>query len=157
LTGSAFLYTSNTFSQNTVTPSIFENIIGAWQGSLTYLDYTSNKPYTMPVNLYIEKGKNEYQVKLLLEYPKEPNANSSDKIKITKDGTKINNAKVVLVEKVSENETQITTEYSGKDNNQKAIIRLIYGIGGANLSIQKEVKFENTENWILRNKYNYTR
>jgi len=154
---SIFLFTSISFGQNTVQPEILENTIGEWKGSLTYLDYQTNKPYTMPVNLSIEHGKNKHQFKLFLEYPKETNANSTDKIKISKDGTKINKADVISNRKISEDEFEIITEYSGKDNNQKAEIRVIYIIGKAKLIIRKEVKFGNTENWILRNEYNYKR
>ncbi|WP_407557059.1 hypothetical protein [Winogradskyella sp. 4-2091] len=154
---SIFLFTSISFGQNTVQPEILENTIGEWKGTLTYLDYQTNEPFTMPVNLRIENGKNEYQFKLFLEYPKEQNANSTDKIKISKDGTKVNKADVISNREISEEKFEIITEYSGNDNNKKAEIRVIYIIGKAELIIRKEVKFENTENWILRNEYNYKR
>jgi hypothetical protein len=152
-----FLFASISFGQNAVQPEILENTIGEWKGALTYLDYQTNEPFTMPVNLRIENGKNKYQFELFLEYPKEPNANSTDKIKISKDGTKINKADVISNKKISEEDFEIITEYSGKDNNKKAEIRAIYIIGKAELIIRKEVKLENSENWILRNKYNYKR
>ena len=154
---SIFLFTSISFGQNTVQPEILENTIGEWKGALTYLDYQTNEPFTMPVNLRIENGKNKYQFKLFLEYPKESNANSTDKIKISKDGTKINKADVISNRKISEEEFEIITKYSGKDNNKKAEIRVIYIIGKTELIIRKEVKFENTENWILRSEYKYKR
>lgn len=152
-----FPFTSISIGQNTVQPEIFENTIGEWKGSLTYLDYQTNEPFTMPVNLRIEKGKNKHQFKLFLEYPKETNANGIDKIKISKDGTKINKTDVISNRKISEEQFEIITEYSGKDNNEKAEIRVSYIIGKEEFIIRKEVKFENTENWILRNKYNYNR
>lgn len=154
---SIFLFTSMSFAQNSVKPEILKNTIGEWEGTLTYLDYQTNEPFIMPVNLRIENGKNKHQIKLFLEYPKEPNANSTDKIKISKDGTKINKANVITNKKISEEKFEIITKYSGKDNNRKAEIRVIYLIGKAELIIRKEVKFENTENWILRNEYNYKR
>ena len=154
---SIFLFTSISFGQNTVQPEMFEHTIGEWKGSLTYIDYQTNEPYTMPVNLRIENGKNKYQFKLFLEYPKEPSANSTDKIKISKDGTKINKTEVISNRNISEEEFEIITKYSGKDNNEIAEIRVIYIIGKAELIIRKEVKFEKTGNWILRNEYNYKR
>jgi hypothetical protein len=154
---SLFLFTSISFGQNTVQPGVLESTIGEWKGALTYLDYQTNESYTMPVNLRIENGKNKYQFKLFLEYPKEPNANSTDKIEISKYGTKINGADVISSRKIAEDEFEIITEYSGKDNSEKAEIRVIYSIGESKLTIRKEVKFENAENWILRNEYNYKR
>jgi hypothetical protein len=157
LSVSIFLFTSISLGQNTVQPEIFENTVGEWKGTLTYLDYQTQEPFIMPANLRIENGKNKYQFKLSLDYPKEPKANSTDKIKISKDGTKINKADVISNRKISEEKFEIVTEYSGKDNNKKAEIRVIYIIGKTQLIIRKEVKFENTENWILRNEYNYKR
>ena len=154
---SIFLFTSISHGQNTVQPQILEHTIGEWEGTLTYLDYQTKEPFTMPANLRIEKGKDKYQFNLSLEYPKEPKANSTDKIKISKDGTKINKANVISNRKISEEAFEIITEYSGKDNNKKAEIRIIYILGKTQLIIRKEVKFENTEDWILRNEYNYKR
>jgi hypothetical protein len=152
-----FLFTSTSFGQHTVQPEILENTIGEWKGTLSYLDYQTNEPYTMPVHLRIESGKNKYQFKLFLEYPKEPSANGTDKIKISKDGSKINKANVVSNREISEGNFEIITEYSGNDNNIKSEIRVTYIIRKVELIIRKEVKFENTKNWILRNEYNYKR
>ena len=157
LSVSIFLFTSINFGQNTVQPEILEKAIGEWKGTLTYLDYQTKEPFTMPANLRIENGKNKYQFKLSLEYPKEPKANSTDKIKISKDGTKINKANVISNRKISEEEFEIITEYLGKDNNKKTKIRIIYILGKTQLIIRKEVKLKNTENWTLRNEYNYKR
>ena len=107
ITLSIFLFKSTSFGQITVKPEILENTIGEWKGSLTYIDYQSNEPFTMPVNLRIENGKNNYQIKLFLEYPKEPNANSTGKIKISKDGTKINKADVISNRKLSEEDLSL--------------------------------------------------
>ena len=32
---------------------------GSWQGKLTYLDYSSGKPYTMPANIKISLTENK--------------------------------------------------------------------------------------------------
>ena len=50
----------------------FSPALGKWKGSLTYLDYTSGKPYTMPAWVEIVPGKS--QVVLGYEYPNEPKA-----------------------------------------------------------------------------------
>ena len=33
----------------------FYKLSGTWEGSLTYLDYSSGKPYTMPANVEIKR------------------------------------------------------------------------------------------------------
>jgi len=154
---SMFLLASIGFGQHTVRPEMLENIMGEWEGALTYLDYQTNEPFTMPVNLNIENGKNEYLFKLFLEYPKEPKANGTDKIRLSKDGTRINKATIISTRELTEEEFEIITEYSGKDNNKKAQIRVTYIIKRTELIIRKEVKFKNSEEWILRSEYNYNR
>ena len=64
-------------------------LTGCWQGSLTYLDYTSNKPFTLSANLVIKQMGRSNKFIFSNIYPKEPNANSSDTILISKAGRKI--------------------------------------------------------------------
>jgi hypothetical protein len=153
----AFLFPINNYSQNNVTTDDLKTLLGEWAGTLTYTDYGTNKPFTMPANLIVSQGKNNYQLILNINYPKEPNANSKDKIKISKDGSQLNKldikSKVVLPNGL----IQITTQYSGKDNEKKALIKNIYFIGTSDFIIRKEVKFENSEDWLIRNEYKYSR
>ena len=152
-----FLFSFENYSQNTVTKDDIKILLGEWTGTLTYIDYSSNKPYTMPANLTVKQGKNENQLLLVIIYPKEPKANSRDKIKISKNGQLLNGKTVKSNEKLSNGLTQITTEYSGKDNNKNALIRNVYIFGENQFEIRKEVKFENSDEWLVRNEYNYNR
>ncbi len=85
-----FLLPIHNYSQNIVTTDDLKILVGEWVGTLTYIDYSTNNPFTMPVNLNVKQGKNNYQLILNINYPKEPNANSKDKIKISKDGIQLN-------------------------------------------------------------------
>ena len=153
----ALLFSIKNYSQNIVTKDDLQILLGKWTGTLTYIDYGSNKPYTMPANLIVEQGKNENQILLFNNYPNEPKANSKDKIKISKNGELLDNKRVKSKEKLADNQIQIITEYFGKDNKKKALIRNIYIIGEKKFVIRKEVKFNNSEEWIVRNKYSYNR
>lgn len=144
-------------AQNTVTPNDLNLLLGEWTGTLTYTDYRSNKPYSMPANLLVKQKSNPYMLMLNINYPNEPKANSNDKIKISKDGTHINKTKVTTRKNLPGGLIEIRTEYSGKDNNQNASIKNIYLIGQNKFVIRKEVKFENTDEWFMRNQYSYTR
>ena len=144
-------------SQNTVTTNDLEILLGEWVGTLTYTDYGTNKPFTMPANLIVSPGKNKYQLILSINYPKEPNANSKDKIKISKDGTQLNNLKITSKVVLPNGQIQIITENFGKDNGKKALIKNIYIFGASDFIIRKEVKFENSDNWLMRNQYEYKR
>jgi len=153
----ALLFSLENYAQNTITPYDLNVLLGEWTGTLTYTDYSSNKPFTMPANLIVKQGKNENQILLLINYPNEPNANSKDKIKISKNGTQLNKIDVKSKQKLSNGQVQIITEYSGKDNNKNALIKNMYIIGKTLFIIRKEVKFENSDDWLMRNEYKYIR
>jgi len=144
------------FSQN-VTVEDLEMAIGNWEGSITYIDYQSNKPFTMPANLRVEQGKNAYTLLLNNSYPNEPKANSSDKIKISKDGSFLNKHQVTTRTKSKNNGVELQTEHESKDAGKKALIRYTYRIGPEIFMIRKEVQFKAQNNWLKRSEYSYTR
>lgn len=152
-----YAQTSSRDVSEMVTPEDLKIILGKWTGSLTYVDYRTNKPFTMPSNVDVKQGKNEKQLLLLITYPKEPNANSKDKIKISENGQQLNKKEVNSRQILSNGQIQITTEYLGKDNNKPALIRNIYILGDKQFVIRKEVNFENTNNWMMRNEYSFER
>lgn len=144
-----------TSSEKKVFPNDLKIILGDWKGTLTYLDYSSGKPYTMPANLTVKQGKNENELLFIHMYPNEPKANSSEKLKISGDGKQLNNKDVESKEKLPNGQIQIITEYKGKDNKQNALIRNIYILAENQFVIRKEVQFENSDEWVKRNEYNY--
>ena len=138
----------------------FATALGAWKGKLTYLDYSSGKPYTMPANVIIsvnEKGKGE--IVLALIYPDEPKANGNDTLVISKNGMELNGAKLVSKKITSDGSVQIITDKEGTDgnDNKKALLRHVYTINKNNFSNRKEVRFAGTDKWILRNEYVFNR
>lgn len=153
----ACLFSINNQAQNSVTPADLEPLLGEWTGSLTYVDYSSNKPYTMPANLTVSQGKSEHQVSLMYTYPNEPSANSKGKLKISDQGKKLNNEMIVSREVLSDGSVQITTSYNGKDNNKEAMVKGAYILGKTICVIRKEVKYINSDKWLKRNEYSFQR
>jgi len=153
----AFLLPINNYSQNIVTTDDLKTLLGEWAGTLTYIDYGTNKPFTMPANLIVNQGKNNNQIVLNNNYPNEPNANSRDKIKISIDGTQLNKLDIKSKQVFPNGQVQITTQYSGKDNGKQALIKNIYIFGTSEFIIRKVVKFENSDDWLMRNEYKYVR
>lgn len=129
------------------------NSVGSWEGKLTYLDYSTGKPYTMSANIKISLTENKNGYIMGYEYPNEPQANSKDTTYI------INNYfgkdKIVKFKKASDGGFTLVTEIVGKDgnDNKKAILRHTYLLKSSTFSIIKDVKFEGTNKWIKRNKY----
>ncbi len=138
--------------------SDLDRVVGTWEGSLTYIDYQSGKPFSMPANLIIERGKKNTLV-LHHQYPNEPKANGKDKWTISKDGKSINGKSLKLRETIKEGEVKFITEYPGKDgnDNRSALIREIYIMGVNRLVVRKEVQFIGDTNWIKRSEFEYQR
>lgn len=161
----ALLFSFNNYAQQAITESSermlnsedFEILLGDWIGSLTYIDYSSKKPYTMPANLTVKQGKNKNQLILFFIYPNEPKANNKDKIMVSKNGQKLNEKVVKSKQVLSKGQVEIITEYNGKDNNKKVIIRNVYILGSKQFVIRKEVKFESSDDWLKRNDYDFER
>ena len=157
LTISLIFLSTILLGQNNVTSEEIDQTLGSWKGTLSYIDYTSNKPFSMHTNLNVKKGKNKNQLILEITYPNEPKANNKEKILFSKNGTHLNNHKIVSKEKLLSGHLLIITEHSGKDNQKKARIKNIYTIGKNQFVMRKEVKFKDSEKWMLRNEYNYER
>lgn len=149
--------TSKTVALQKTNPEDLDTLIGEWTGTLTYIDYRSNEPYTMPADVNIKKGKSENKFILDNIYPNEPKANNTDKLVLSKDGNKINNYPIVSSTELPDGVIQIKTEHAGKDNNQKALIQNIITISQDKFINAKYVKFENSEEWIKRSEFNYRR
>ncbi len=144
-------------SQVQITPEDLSAVIGQWEGNLTYLDYQSGNPYTMPANLVVEQGKDKNSLVMNYIYPNEPKANSSDKLKLSKNGTLLNKHLVSSREELENGQIQIQTKHTGKDDNKKALILYTYIMGREIFVMRKEVQFDNSGEWIKRSEFKYSR
>jgi hypothetical protein len=131
--------------------------LGKWSGSLTYLDYSSGKPYTMPADIIISFAVNPAGYIMTYEYPKEPKANSVDTTYL-KDHY-FGKEKVIQFNKKSSGDFILITAYEGKDgnDNKKAVLRHTYTLEGNSFSMKKDVQFKGTSKWIQRHEYLLTK
>lgn len=129
------------------------NSVGRWEGKLTYLDYSSGKPYTMLANIMIDLTSDKKGYVMGYEYPKEPQENSKDTSFIIDNF--FDKEKIVEFKKDSDRGFRLVTEKEGEDGNdhKKAILRHTYQLISNTYSIKKEVKFEGSNVWIKRNEY----
>ncbi len=135
----------------------FTMIIGKWEGTLTYLDYKSGKPYVMPANAEVSRIDSTGIFILRNIYPNEPGANSQDTIIITTDGKYIDGASVVSRSENDNGSVTITTEKPGIDGNDRrsAVFKYTYSLGKNEFSRKKEVMFTGETEWITRHEYKY--
>jgi hypothetical protein len=127
--------------------------VGYWKGRLTYLDYSSGKPYTMSANIKISLTEDKSGYIMGYEYPDEPHANSKDTTYIL--NKLFGKDKIIEFKKDSEGGYKMITEVDGNDgnDNMKAILRHTYLLKNNTYSVVKDVKFDSTDKWIKRNEY----
>lgn len=137
----------------------FQKLSGSWQGSLTYLDYTSGNPYTMPANIDVKRISNTNQFTFFHIYPDEMNANSTDTVVISKDGKYIDLEFVKSRRKLNNGVIEIITEEIGTDGNdhKPATFKHTYTLSKNIFKIRKDVQFIGENDWIKRHEYSYTR
>lgn len=148
------------FSQSGhLTNKDIKRVVGCWEGTLTYLDYSSNKPFSMPANLNVSQIGKSDSFSFANLYPEEPNANSVDTVTISPNGKAMNKEVVKSKHTLKDGSLEIVTELLGEDgnDNKKATFRFTYIIGPHVYEHKKEVQFVGTSTWILRHEYKYKR
>jgi len=134
-------------------------LTGLWEGSLTYLDYTSGEPYTMGANVDIKRIGGTNRLLLSVSYPEEASANSTETLTLSADGTHIDDETVISRAEAKNGDILIVTEKTGTDGNddRPAVFRFTYIIGRSTFSKKKEVRFDGETEWVTRHEYSYTR
>ncbi len=137
----------------------FRPVLGKWEGSLTYLDYKSGTPYTMPANVEISRLAGTPDLLVKQSYPDEPEANEADTVMIAAKGTLLDGEKVVSKRKLTDGNMEIVTEIQGVDGNENkpARMRHTYTLGRNVYLVRKDVLFDDEKEWVMRHEYRYER
>lgn len=155
MAGSSFMTAIPLLSLNNL-----EALSGNWSGTLTYLDYSSGKPYTMEASIRIANiARNDSSLTISYVYPKEPKANGVDTLTISHGGKYLAGARLVEIKLEPNKDFELMTESDGTDGNdgKKAIIRKTYILKGSSFTIRKDVKFDDSKTWINRHIYDFVR
>ena len=107
-----------------------------WEGSLSYLNYDSDKRSTIP-------GEDQH--------------NAKERLKLSSDGTRINGYLITNREQTTGGTLILTTEGRGQDDNRSAEVQVIYKVAEDRFSIRKNVRFKSSEAYINRNEYSLRR
>ena len=134
----------------------FIAIEGEWVGTLTYTDYSSGMPTVIAANASVT-SISENRIDYTASYPNEPWEDSESTMIISKDG-RLLDGHVVSERVVTEDETLIVrTQFRGEDDDRPADIRLTYGLTETNFYIRKDVRFDDSDSYLRRNIYEFTR
>ncbi|MGH9940815.1 MAG: hypothetical protein ACRD9R_00460 [Pyrinomonadaceae bacterium] len=129
-----------------------------WTGTLTYVDYRTNKKVSLPSNLTVTpSAADKLSWVFEYQYPDEPKANNKETVTISPDGRIIDGEAVIEKTNLAGNTLKIVTEKSGADNDRKALFRFTYLLNASSFSITKEVRYEGATEFFERNQYRWTR
>ncbi|MEO8573272.1 MAG: hypothetical protein ABI481_04825 [Pyrinomonadaceae bacterium] len=158
LIGLLFLLVSYTFTLGQIVvlkPKDLKLLEGKkWTGTLTYLDYTSNKRTSIRSNLTVARKTNKPATwAFSYEYPDEAKANKLSEAVLSDDGKTFFGERVIAKTHPNRKALMLVTTQPGSDNNKKAVFRYTYLVDAKNLSLKKEVQVEGSSVWFLRNEY----
>jgi hypothetical protein len=145
-------------SPTKISTADFKPVFGNWEGSLTYLDYSSGKPFSMPANIAISRLGSK-QLIFANAYPEETGANAVDTSTIAKNGTLLDEEKLISKRKLEDGNLEIITEYTGPDGNDNLLARIrhTYIIGKTLFVRRKDVMFVGDAEWIMRHEFRYNK
>ncbi|MEL6135599.1 MAG: hypothetical protein AAFR59_19745 [Bacteroidota bacterium] len=155
---SLFLLTSASLFGQEIKEQDFGQVLGDdWKGTLTYLDYQSGKKVDIPVELKVSKLK-EGQYLLEYSFPEEPQANSKSKVKISKDGKKLDKYRVLSREMLDGGKTKVVCLGDGKDDGKKATLFYTYTFYKDEFIMRKDVQYSlGNQQPFFRNEFRFTR
>lgn len=142
-----------------VLPADLDLISGQpWTGALTYLDYTSSKPTTIPCTMIIARIPDpDLAWEMRIGYPDEPHANSSNVLRIGAAGTTLDNETVLERTTMRDGAIRLVTKTTGTDADRKATFKFIYVLSPNSCSIQKLVCPEGESVFFERHIYRWVR
>ncbi len=151
----SLLSSYNSSAQTTISSSDFKSLIGSWSGTLTYLNYSDGTPFSMPVELKIVQIEETNKFTFYFSFPDEPQANSEETFSISDSGNMLNGEPVISKRLLEDGNLEIVTESTGNDDELPATIRQTYIIGADDFITKKDVLFEDMEEWLHRNEFNF--
>lgn len=157
------LLLSSVSAQVKVKNKELKNLAGNWQGELEYLDYKNDESKTRlklsSLNT-IKDGK--FSQEIVYVEPNGKTVKSGGSFALSPDGRQIVEEKIKWTitknsfDKQGKTRT-IVYETKWKDNDRNADLRETMIIGKDEFSVTKEVRYENTADFFVRNTHRYTR
>lgn len=126
-----------------------------WTGELEYLNYGSDERSIIPVRM-VAREPDRRSLSYGFLYPGESHKNAADRLRISRDGRKLNGHTLISRAMGEDGSLILVTEGQGRDDNRPATIRFTYEIKPDRFVVRKDVRFaEGT--YINRNEYRLSR
>jgi hypothetical protein len=145
-----------------VTAADIDLLTGApWNGTLTYLDYTSHQQTTIKSSLSVTRlpprPDSAFAWDMRVGYADEPQANSGETAVLTRDGRVFRDGAVLERTLLPDGSVRVVTEQDGEDDHRNARFRFVYLLGREQSSIQKLVRFTPQEAFFERHVFRWSR
>lgn len=140
-----------------------KELAGNWSGELIYLDYGDDKSkITLKVKTQNIWTKTNLKRDVVFTEPNGKEIKSSSAMTIGDDKRTLIEDKdswrvVKNIFDGDKKQRTIVLETNGSDNNKKALIRKTMVIGRGEYTITKEVRYEGTNDFFVRNEFRFTR
>ncbi len=126
-----------------------------YAGALTYLDYGSGDLVTLDVRAGVTVKLN--CLNIAIQYPDEPQANSTNEYCISEDGSSFAGAKLISLQRLGPNFLAFQTQETGEDDNKPALLRQSYILSRKAITSGREVSYDDGDTWIERNELDIER
>ncbi|GAB3824254.1 DoxX family protein [Hymenobacter jeollabukensis] len=133
-----------------------------WQGTLTYLDYQSQRPVTLVTRLNgMQAGAGELVLDYQYQEPEGGLVKGFERLRLRPDGHGLvwDELPMRLHQRTARPDStlQLVLVGEGRDDNRPATIRRTVLIGARRCRIRKEVRFAGQTDFLQRNEYQFTR
>ncbi|MCC3153501.1 hypothetical protein Q3A66_11730 [Hymenobacter sp. BT770] len=154
--------TSSTVPAPRLTESELSEAMGQWQGSLTYLDYSSGKTVKLNTTMRGEMaGPNQLLLHFDYEEPNKRHVLGTDTLTLARDGAHMRWDKsdftIQAKQWLPEQTLRLVLEGPGQDDNRPATIRKTITLGRHQFYVKKEVSFSNGQASLQRHEYQFNR
>jgi hypothetical protein len=165
LVAGALLSGCGTSHQPRAMGSDLDRLYGAWTGTLTYRDYTSNQETSIPAELNVvvgampgDKPDSQFRVvSIMRRYPLEPQANNAETSELSRDGRRLGDERVVSRLEPAPGIVIFETRERGSDNDKPALLRQTYTITPEMFVSSKDVWNPTAKTFENRNVARFTR
>ncbi|TGE15400.1 DoxX family protein [Hymenobacter elongatus] len=144
----------------TVTMRELADVAQQWQGSLTYRNYSDQKLVTLPTVLNgMQSSPQELVLDFIYQEPEGGQVKGYDKVQFSADGTRVVWDGVAMQVRsktqLPDQTLQFVLEGQGRDDDKSCLLRRTVLCNPHLFSVVKEVKYDGSSAFIIRNTYRF--
>ncbi|MCB2379120.1 DoxX family membrane protein [Hymenobacter sp. BT635] len=144
----------------TVTMQELLPVARQWNGTLTYLDYSTKQPVSLPTSLGArQSAPRELTLQFVYTEPSGQQVTGADQLRLSADGATVEWDDVLLqvISKtpLPDHTAELVLEGRGQDDGKSCLIRKTLVLSATQFSVSKQVKYATSEEFVTRNTYSF--